>query len=93
MVELSGGSHVPRHALIKMTGPKRPVTRPARCLPALVGSERVRRHSHRRARSAPQCGVSRGPRAYWVRVPCLRAVITHRSLGAQAAELSSSAIF
>ena len=35
----------------------------------LVGSERVRRHPHRRARSAPQCGVSRGPRAYRVRVP------------------------
>ena len=35
----------------------------------LVGSERVRRHPHRRARSAPQCGVSCGPRAYRVRVP------------------------
>ena len=35
----------------------------------LVGSERVRRHPHRRDRSAPQCGVSRGPRAYRVRVP------------------------
>ena len=35
----------------------------------LVGSERVRRHPHRRARSAPQCGVSRGPRACRVRVP------------------------
>ena len=35
----------------------------------LVGSERVRRHPHRRARSAPRCGVSRGPRAYRVRVP------------------------
>lgn len=35
----------------------------------LVGSERVRRHPHRRARSAPPCGVSRGPRAYRVRVP------------------------
>ena len=34
-----------------------------------VGSERVRRHPHRRARSAPPCGVSRGPRAYRVRVP------------------------
>ena len=30
---------------------------------SLVGSGRVRRHPHRRARSAPQCGVSRGPRA------------------------------
>ena len=29
----------------------------------LVGSERVHRHPHRRTRSAPQCGVSRGPRA------------------------------
>jgi len=29
----------------------------------LVGSERVRRNPHRRARSAPQCGVSRGPHA------------------------------
>ena len=35
----------------------------------LVGSERDRRHPHRRARSAPQCGVSRGPRASRVRVP------------------------
>ena len=35
----------------------------------LVGSERVRRHPHRRARSAPSCGVSRGPRAYQVQVP------------------------
>ena len=35
----------------------------------LVGSGRVRRHPHRRARSAPQCGVSRGPRACRVRVP------------------------
>lgn len=35
----------------------------------LVGSERVRRHPHRRARSAPQCGVSCGPRACRVRVP------------------------
>ena len=38
-------------------------------LAGLVGSERVRRHPHRRARSAPQCGVSRGPRACRVRVP------------------------
>ena len=37
----------------------------------LVGSGRVRRHPHRRARSAPQCGVSRGPRACRVRVPIL----------------------
>lgn len=36
-----------------------------------VGSERVRRHPHRRARSAPACGVSRGPRAYRVRVPIM----------------------
>ncbi len=35
----------------------------------LMGSERVRRHPHRRARSAPPCGVSRVPRAYRVRVP------------------------
>jgi hypothetical protein len=35
----------------------------------LVGSERGRRHSHRRDRSAPPCGVSRGPRAYRVGVP------------------------
>ncbi len=50
---------------------------PSACLPpaagpmtaGLVGSERVRRHPHRRARSAPQCGVSRGPRACRVRVP------------------------
>lgn len=37
----------------------------------LVGSERVRRHPHRRARSGPPSGVSRGPRACWVRVPIL----------------------
>src|SRR5690606_32105875 len=36
---------------------------------SLVGSVRVRRHPHRHARSAPQCGVSHGPRAYRVRVP------------------------
>ena len=35
----------------------------------LVGSGRGRRHSHRRARSAPACGFSSGPRASWVRVP------------------------
>ena len=35
----------------------------------LVGAERVCRHPHRRARFAPLCGVSRGPRAYRVRVP------------------------
>ena len=35
----------------------------------LVGVEWVCRHPHRRARSAPPCGVSRGPRAYRVRVP------------------------
>ena len=35
----------------------------------LVGSERVRRHPHRHARSGPLSGVSRGPRACWVRVP------------------------
>jgi hypothetical protein len=35
----------------------------------LVGSERVRRHRHRRARSGPLSGVSCGPRAYRVRVP------------------------
>jgi len=36
---------------------------------SLVGSVRVRRHPHRHARSASQCGVSHGPRAYRVRVP------------------------
>jgi hypothetical protein len=36
---------------------------------SLVGFMRVRRHSHRHARSAPMCGVSHGPRAYRVRVP------------------------
>ena len=35
----------------------------------LVGSERVRRHPHRRARSGPLSGVSCGPRACRVRVP------------------------
>lgn len=35
----------------------------------LTGSERVRRHPRPRNRSAPQCGVSGGPRAYRVRVP------------------------
>ena len=33
------------------------------------GPERARRHPHRRARSAPPCGVSRSPRGYQVRVP------------------------
>ena len=36
---------------------------------SLVGFLRVRRHSHHHARSAPQCGVSHGPRAFRVRVP------------------------
>ena len=35
----------------------------------LVGLERVRRHRHRRARSAPRCSVFCGPHVYWVRVP------------------------
>jgi hypothetical protein len=35
----------------------------------LVGSARVRRHPHHRARSDPRSGVSCGPRAYRVRVP------------------------
>ena len=43
--------------------------RPAKTQASLVGSERVRRHPHRRARSGPQSGVSCGPRAYRVRVP------------------------
>ena len=38
---------------------------------SLAGSERVRRHPRRRARSAPKCGVSAGPRAYRVRVPMI----------------------
>ncbi len=40
----------------------------------LVGFMRVRRHPHHRARSAPPCGVSRGPRAYRVRVPVVAIV-------------------
>ncbi len=36
---------------------------------SLVSAERVRRHSRYRARSAPACNFSRGPRASWVRVP------------------------
>ncbi len=39
---------------------------------SLVGFLRVRRPSHRHARSTPACGVSHGPRAYRVRVPILR---------------------
>ena len=35
----------------------------------LVGSERVRRHPHRRTRSCPLSGVSCGPHACRVRVP------------------------
>lgn len=31
---------------------------------SLAGSERVRRHPHRRTRSGPPSGVSRGPRAF-----------------------------
>ena len=41
----------------------------------LMGSGRGRRHPHRRARSASPCCVSRGPRAYRVRVPI---VLTRR---------------
>ena len=48
--------------------------RPAKTRADLVGSVRVRRHPHRRARSGPQSGVSRGPRAYRVRVPIKPAV-------------------
>ncbi len=36
---------------------------------SLAGSERVRRLLRHRNRSASPCGVSCGPRAYWVRVP------------------------
>jgi len=36
--------------------------------PGLVGSDRARRHPHGRARSAPQSGDTRGPRACWVAV-------------------------
>jgi hypothetical protein len=36
---------------------------------SLADSERVRRLLRHRTRSAPPCGVSCGPRAYWVRVP------------------------
>jgi len=42
----------------------------------LVGSEWGRRHLHRRDRSAPLCGVSRGPRAYRVRVPIVQRILT-----------------
>ena len=52
--------------------PGAPVTLINRSVPMtadLVGFLRVRRHSHLHARSAPQCGVSHGPRAYRVRVP------------------------
>lgn len=37
--------------------------RPAKPYAGRMGSEQVRRHSHSRARSAPESGVSRGPRA------------------------------
>ena len=46
-----------------------------------VGVMRVRRHSHHRARSAPQCGVSRGPRAYRVRVPIMPPVASRQFSG------------
>ena len=60
----------PRHTPGIFTAGRIPTSRAAGSMTAgLVGSERVRRHPHRRARSAPQCGVSRGPRAYRVRVP------------------------
>ncbi len=36
---------------------------------SLADSERVRRLLRHHTRSASQCGVSCGPRAYWVRVP------------------------
>jgi hypothetical protein len=41
----------------------------------LVGSVRVRRHSHHRYRSAPADGFSNGPGAYRVPVPILVASI------------------
>ena len=55
----------------------RPSERPAlrtscysqRKLAGLMGSARVRRYPHRHDCSASKCGFSRGPRAYWVRVP------------------------
>lgn len=47
----------------KKTRPETGRIRPAKARTGLVGSERGRRHSHRRARSAPRCGVSRAPRA------------------------------
>jgi hypothetical protein len=58
----------PQHALFTHLPRLKQVIRPALCRPGLVGSERDRRHPHHRARSAPQCGFSRGPRAYRVRV-------------------------
>ena len=60
----------PQHALNIVTTGSEPTSRAVGPLAAdLVGSEPVCRHPHCRARSAPQCGVSRGPRAYRVRVP------------------------
>jgi hypothetical protein len=56
-------------ATYKKTLPEANRIRPAKALASLVGSGRGRRHSHRRARSAPACGFSSGPRASWVRVP------------------------
>lgn len=49
----------------------------------LVGTVRVRRHPHHRARSAPSCGVSRGPRAYRVRVPVSRYYAAAESAGSK----------
>lgn len=55
----------------------------------LVGSGRGRRHPHRRDRSAPACGVARGPRAYRVRVPIMR-VTYSAAIGRIASELISA---
>jgi len=64
----SGGNFPPQRA-----GPIRPA--PANPIAiGLVGFMRVRRHPHHRARSAPPCGVSCGPRAYRVRVPIVAIV-------------------
>jgi len=57
--------------------------------PVLMGSGRVRRHSHHHARSTPPCGVSCGPRACQVRVPTEIIARTPRKVVSQKGQVLS----
>ncbi len=54
----------------------------------LVGSERVRRHPRRRARSGPLSGVSCGPRACRVRVPIRSGSFGYSAFGGRVEAMS-----